>query len=107
MIGSGALRAAASEDRLDIVRYLISNGVKADDLGSESLNQMMTSPLISAAAAGHGEIVRFLRDHGADTNYLDRSGTSTLTAAENNNQSRAIEMLRNHQAASGHLDSAG
>lgn len=107
VIGSGALRAAASEDRLDIVRYLISNGVKADDLESKSLNQMMTSPLISAATAGHEEIVKFLLDHGADSNYLDRSGTSALTAAEKNNQSRTIETLRNHQAAAGRLGSAG
>lgn len=99
MRGSGALRAAASEGKLDIVRLLLSKGADVDDLGDEShpIHQMRISSLISAAAAGHEEVIMVLLQHGAKFDHVDRSGMSALEAAEKNHHTRAAEVLREYQ----------
>ena len=55
------LHMAAAHGKLDIVRWLVSQGSDVNSIGGMGSN----SPLDQAAAKGHVEIVKFLIDSGA------------------------------------------
>jgi len=76
-----ALFVAISEQKLAIVKFLISHGLnihERDELGF--------SPLIKASFKGYTDIVKFLLENGANINQVDGLDyTSLLWAASRNN----------------------
>jgi ankyrin repeat protein len=73
MHGDSALRLAAYEGRLAIVKRLVEAGAQIEMEG--------WTPLIYATFNGHGEVVEFLLTKGADINAVSESGMSALMAA--------------------------
>eukprot|EP00298_Acanthocystis_sp_HF-20_P011427 c19389_g2_i2.p1 GENE.c19389_g2_i2~~c19389_g2_i2.p1 ORF type:complete len:306 (-),score=157.98 c19389_g2_i2:235-1152(-) len=51
-----------------------------------------------AAGEGHIQVVKFLVEHGASVNVLDRHGMSPIEEAENRHHDEIFEYLRNHGA---------
>jgi ankyrin repeat protein len=51
------------------------------------------TPLHSAAAGRHGEIVRLLLEHGADPNAAQDGGFTPLHAAAQNDDRESVEAL--------------
>ncbi|XP_041456690.1 neurogenic locus notch homolog protein 2-like isoform X1 [Lytechinus variegatus] len=77
--GRTAIHLAASLGALDACRLVVSK------VGPDSLNETDNHDrtcLHLATIGGHGEVVNFLLDHGADVNRLDRSKKTAWDYAE-------------------------
>lgn len=74
------LRVAAAAGSTAIVRWLLTQGLSANDDHFQ-----MSSPLHEAARRGHGDVCRLLLDHGAWANCRQHTGGKTpgLIALEN------------------------
>ncbi len=73
------LMAAASMDKLDIVRGLVGNGNGLDII--DARDKLGRTPLIEAACKGHLDVVQYLVEKGADVNAKDSVGLTPLTWA--------------------------
>ncbi|MGA7195404.1 MAG: ankyrin repeat domain-containing protein [Anaerolineales bacterium] len=80
---------------LETAQYLINAGARVN---SASKNKMKVTPLHSAAAGGHTELVKFLLEQGADPNALQESGFTPLHAAAQNGDVESIHQLLLHGA---------
>ena len=80
---------------LRTAQYLINAGARVNSL---SQNKMKVTPLHSAAAGGHAELVKLLLEHGADPNALQAGGFTPLHAAAQNGDVETIGALLFHGA---------
>ncbi|HEY9151462.1 MAG TPA: ankyrin repeat domain-containing protein [Anaerolineales bacterium] len=80
---------------LETARYLINSGARVN---SPSQNEMNVTPLHSAAAGGHTELVKLLLEHGANPNAVQKSGFTPLHAAAQNGDVQSIHALLFHGA---------
>jgi len=83
------LHFAALGNHLDVVMYLIENGVSVN-----KTNYSMESALHIAARKGHEEIVKYLCSNGADINLEDKNGKTPLFVAADNLSDNVKDLLR-------------
>jgi ankyrin repeat protein len=89
--GFTALHYAAFFGEEQSARLLLEAGAEVDLVArNESLH---VTPLHSAAAGRHGEIVRLLLEHGADPNARQDGGFTPLHAAAQNDDRESVEAL--------------
>jgi ankyrin repeat protein len=81
---------AASEGRLDVVRYLLDEG--ADVNARENFGN---TALAEATYYGHIAVIKELLARGADINAIGEGGTA-LDIAVNRNNSAVADLLRHH-----------
>ncbi len=82
-----ALLTAAKNDQLEVVKYLIENGININ------FTQTEYTPLMLASISGHLEMVEWLVEHGADVNVLNQDRISALKAAVLENQLEVAKFL--------------
>lgn len=75
---------------LETAEYLIKAGAP---INSPSKNQLLATPLQSATAAGHANIVELLLSHRADPNVREQGGYTPLHAAAQNGNVEIIRSL--------------
>ena len=75
---------------LGTAQYLINAGARVN---SPSQNRMKVAPLHSAAAGGHGKLVKLLLEHEADPNALQEGGFTPLHAAAQNGDVESVQLL--------------
>ncbi|MDR1959093.1 MAG: ankyrin repeat domain-containing protein, partial [Planctomycetaceae bacterium] len=88
------LNDAASEGRLDTVKYLIDHGA---DVNVKYNNDGWT-PLTFAANKGHLDVVKYLIDHGADVNVKFEEGNTPLIFAAVRGHLDTVKYLIDHRA---------
>jgi ankyrin repeat protein len=81
---------AASEGKLEVVRYLLDQGAEVN-----ARDQRGGTALIEATFAGHIDVVKELLLRGADININSESGTALDVALERKDQTVA-SYLRHH-----------
>ena len=80
---------------LETARYLINAGARVN---SPSKNKMKVTPLHSATAGGHTDLVKYLLGQQADPNVPQRGGFTALHAAAQNGDVESIRTLLFHGA---------
>jgi uncharacterized protein len=88
--GFTALHLAAFFGHLDAARVLLGAGAAVDAV---AMDPQRVTPLHSAAAGRHPDIVSLLLEHGADPNARQRGGWTPLHAAAQNGDSSSVEAL--------------
>lgn len=88
------LKAAIHQNDLHWVRQLLDHGADVNDRYTRN----DTTPLISAAAAGHEEILRDLLERGADVNARTKDNYTALMAACEWDHPELAEILLEHGA---------
>ncbi len=111
LIGATPLYSAAGEGHLDVVNLLLKHGadtskaLKTDDYSSVDFRQLAAmidgilekngeSPLFTACAGGHVEIVERLLAHGANVDQARADGTTPFRAAKDNGHEKVMELLK-------------
>jgi len=84
------LLVAASEGRLEVVRYLLDEGANVNERANGD-----NTALAEAAYYGHVPIVKELLLRGADINVISAGGTALDVAVSRNNIAVA-DLLRHH-----------
>jgi ankyrin repeat protein len=74
-----ALMAAAEENQLEVIRYLVGRGARLNLQSGSGW-----TPLMYAADRGHDEIVTFLLESGADATVCGKDGRTALILASSN-----------------------
>ena len=92
--GYNALTASVTAGHVEIVKYLLENGLDANDRYGPGY-----TPFLSAAANGHLEIIKLLLAHGADPAAVASDGKSALALASERNHPHIVEFLRSRAAS--------
>lgn len=89
--GSTPLHLAVQNDHLNIVKFLIRNGVDVN-----AKNRDENTPFHLAARNGHLEVVKYLVGNGADVNARNKDGNTPLfTAGEQGDFEMSKYLVRN------------
>jgi ankyrin repeat protein len=81
---------AASEGKLEIVRYLLDEGADVNARANSG-----GTPLAEAAYYGHVDVIKELLLRGADINAIGEQGTA-LDIAGNKNNTATADLLKHH-----------
>jgi len=91
--GRTGLMYASSGPYGDTVMLLLSRGAEVDVQGKlEGFTALMT-----AAAEGQLEVVRYLLDHGADRSLEDKDGDTALSFARQKGHAEVVELLESER----------
>ena len=90
----GCIVDAASEGRLEVVRWLLEHGAKVNYVVH---GKPRCLPLERAATDGHIDVVEALVEHGADIHAIWQ-GSNAVTLAEDYGQFAVRDYLRSHGA---------
>jgi len=88
-----ALHAASRTGHLQVVRFLLRQGVPVDVQDSNKY-----TPLILASWYGHRDVAQCLLEHGADVDWLDGDGGTPLTSAAYRGHADVVRVLLEHNA---------
>ena len=88
--GFQALGLACYFGHFESAEYLVKAGAP---INSPSRNELRATPLQSAAAAGHVNIVEMLLKHRADPNIQEQGGYTPLHAAAQNGDLKTVRAL--------------
>lgn len=98
--GETALHIAASEGRVEVVRYLLERGfppdIRTEDVCPNSemhYRDTLQTPMHYAATGGHVEVLALLAGHGANISAVTESGDSPLHKAALHGQTAAARWL--------------
>jgi ankyrin repeat protein len=80
---------AVTYDNIDIVKYLIEQGINVNSTKRKS----RFTPLMAAACYGRVEIAKLLIEHGADKNAVDMKGVSVIDFARKTNKKSILKLL--------------
>ena len=89
-MGRTALSAAACDNHLAVVQYLVEQGAdmeKGDSKGSGF------TPLLNALVGGHLDVVHYLLEQGADRDKADNRGRTPLHWAANHGHLETAKLL--------------
>jgi ankyrin repeat protein len=89
--GAEQLCDAAGEGDLEKMKSLIDAGVSSNSVGYTL--GARTTPLISAAVAGHAEVVKYLLTKGADLKARNTNHISVLGLAASNGHAQVVSLL--------------
>jgi len=78
----------AMENKLEQAELLLDNGANPNFLGAD-----LRTPLITASAEGHADMVSLLLQYGADATVTSRSGNSAFDYAKFYSHTQVAEML--------------
>ena len=81
---------AASEGKLDVVRYLLDEGANVNARESSG-----STPLAEAAYYGHVDVIKELLLRGADINAIGEQGTALDIASKQKNTA-TVDLLKHH-----------
>lgn len=105
------LHLAAHYGDLAICKLLVARGADVNSkLPTENslwIHPTQRMPLHHAAESGNGELVRFLVEHGAQTNVADSEGQTPLLVASRHADTTVVETLLSHGAAANAADKEG
>jgi len=87
--GVPLLNIAARNRKLDIVRYLITNGADVNMLAEDR----GTTALMDSVIAGHLDIADDLIKAGSELNIKDNNGQTALAVAAGNGNAKMVELL--------------
>jgi len=91
--GSSALIGAASENNVEIVRYLLEAGANPR---TDYLEDEIPSPALNVAVEkGHVEVAKMLIEHGADPNVVDWNGKTAMEIAEKKQPEMIALLMKN------------
>ena len=90
--GYGVLHAASSAGHVDVVRYLLSQGIPADHACMGT-----ATPLHIASQQGYLGVVRLLHSGGADVHRVDADGKSAFSFAYRGGHAPIVSYLRGHK----------
>ena len=96
------LHSASFEGHLQVVRYLLRQGVDVN-----SRNSGNDTPLLLASWQGHLDVVQCLLKHGADVNLLDDNHNTPLTWAAYSGHVKVVRLLLEHKAEANSQDKNG
>uniref|UniRef100_A0A0E0JZZ2 Uncharacterized protein n=1 Tax=Oryza punctata TaxID=4537 RepID=A0A0E0JZZ2_ORYPU len=96
--GVGALHLAAARGRLPVCGYLLEE-LRVD---IDAVEDRCETALTFAINSGNADMVRFLLDHGADTENLNNGGLTVLHFAAGEGKCEIVEILLSKGA---HIDS--
>ncbi|MGK5090375.1 ankyrin repeat domain-containing protein [Deltaproteobacteria bacterium TL4] len=85
------LGVAAKTGKLEIVEYLIAQGVEVNQPSGNGRRVM--TPLLWAAYEGHIEIVQALMNYGADLGALDYRGRTAMELAAEKGHTSVVQLL--------------
>jgi uncharacterized protein len=88
--GYGALHLAAWFGRLDVARLLLERGA---DPNVVALNDSRVTPLHSAVAAHHRDLVALLMALGASANVIQKGGRTPLHSAASDGDEGIVDLL--------------
>lgn len=86
----GALFYAISKEHLDLVKWLLDQGVIVN-----TYEDRKETPLCRAAYRGNVEIVKLLLDHGADVNQVDKNGKTPVKIALEQGHTNVVKLFEN------------
>ncbi|SFB06243.1 Ankyrin repeat [Cohnella sp. OV330] len=89
-----ALREAACEGELEMVRLYIEYGANVNFNGADSVFPYCTTPVQMAASGNHFEVVKYLVEHGADVTIKDNYGGRAYLEAKRNKNTEMMEYLK-------------
>ena len=87
--GVSILDMAVTYDNIQIVRYLISEGIDVN----KTKRRSKFTPLMAAASYGRVEMTKLLIEHGADKEAVDAKGISVLDFARKMNKKSILKLL--------------
>ncbi len=90
--GLTALVGASTNGKLEVVKYLISQGADIN-IRTKAKNNNDFTALIMASGGGHLEVVKFLVANGANVNDKTKGGGTALMAASANGHLSVIKFL--------------
>jgi len=92
---SGSMFYAASDGKLNLIRYLLSQGAEVDEKEPYSRG----TALIEAAENGHAHVVKFLLQQGTDVTATDCCRLTALEHAEENGREEVVDLIRQHMSS--------
>lgn len=96
-IGGECLRYAAWKGYINIVEKLVNKGVNINFNAPDMIFPNKTTPLNAAVREGHGELVKYLLENGADVTISDKWGFRAFHEAKEQNNFEIIEILKKYE----------
>ena len=87
--GVSVFDMAVTYDNIEVVKYLISQGVNVNTTQRRS----RFTPLMAAVCYGRVEMVEFLIEQGANTEAIDAKGISVIDFARKMNKKTILKLL--------------
>lgn len=100
--GGSGLYYAAAANQLEMVKYLLSQGVDIN----VRVDFTKGTPVLRAAEKNHFEMVRFLTEQGADLSIANRYGERPYTAARKNHNKEIEEYIKSREPEELHSEEA-
>ncbi|MCC3373746.1 ankyrin repeat domain-containing protein [Cohnella sp. REN36] len=92
--GGKALRSAAWDGELEIVRLLVEHGADVNFNGADQVFPYCTTPVQMAASRNYFEIVKYLVEQGADVTIRDKHGNRAFLEAKRNKNTEMMEYIK-------------
>lgn len=100
--GGKALRTAAWDGELEMVRLFVEHGSDVNFNGADQVFPYCTTPVQMAASRNHFEIVKYLVEHGADVTMKDKYGNRAFLEAKRHKNTEMMEYIKQFEPSIWH-----